>query len=108
VIGVWVFLIWRVGLSKSFNKIILVKLSKNRETFNNIRSALDACKNEEEVMIIGGMSIYAQFLTPSIDKNDLFATEPVPLVDRIWCFFFRGYWIHHVYFCSGFGVFRQL
>ena len=58
--------------------------SKNRETFNNIRSALDACKNEEEVMIIGGMSIYAQFLTPSIDKNDLFATEPVPLVDRLY------------------------
>lgn len=58
--------------------------SKNRETFGSIRLALDACKDEEEVMVIGGMSVYKQFLTPYIDKDDLFATEAVPLVDRLY------------------------
>ena len=58
--------------------------SRNRETFGNIRLALDACKSEKEVFVIGGMSVYEQFLNPHVNENDLFATERVPLVDRLY------------------------
>lgn len=58
--------------------------SKNRETFGSIRLALDACRDEEEVMVIGGMSIYEQFINPYVGDDDLFATETVPLIDRLY------------------------
>ncbi len=64
--------------------------SKNRQTFGSIRLALDECKDEEEVFVIGGMSVYEQFLNPHINKDDLFATEIVPLVDRLYITQIKG------------------
>jgi dihydrofolate reductase len=59
--------------------------SKNRETVGSIEEALDECKNDEEVFIIGGMSIYNQFLNPcQPDKSDLFANEIITLVNRLY------------------------
>ena len=42
------------------------------EIFNDIPSIIDAVKNEEEAFIIGGASIYRQFLTYA---NKLYLTE---------------------------------
>ena len=61
--------------------------SKNRETFNSIRAALDACKFEQEIMVIGGVSIYKQFINAKIDDTptiDMFATESIPIIDRLY------------------------
>ncbi len=71
--------------------------SKNRETFGNIQSALDACKNEDEVFIIGGVSIYEQFLNPSLpDKPDLFKDEV--RVDRLYITQVEGEFTGDAYF----------
>lgn len=73
--------------------------SKNRETFSSIRQALDMYKNEKEVFVIGGMSVYEQFLNPHINKNDLFATAAVPLVvDRLYITQIEGEFEGDTYF----------
>lgn len=61
--------------------------SKNRETFSSIRAALDACKFEQEIMVIGGVSIYNQFINAKIDDTptlDMFATESIPIIDKLY------------------------
>jgi len=61
--------------------------SKNYETYESIRKALDTCKQEDEVMIIGGVSIYNQFLNPKSNNTptpDMFATTDIALIDRLY------------------------
>ncbi len=61
--------------------------SKNRETFGSIRAALDACKFEQEIMVIGGVSIYNQFINAKTDDTptlDMFASESIPIIDRLY------------------------
>lgn len=58
--------------------------SGHYETAKNIRAALDKCRNEDEVFIIGGMSVYNQFINPQVSGADLFATDPIPLIDRLY------------------------
>lgn len=75
--------------------------SKNRETFSSIRAALDACKNEEEVMVIGGMSIYNQFINPKIENTatlDMFAANPIPIIDRLYITEVKGRFEGDAYF----------
>ncbi|SMM99602.1 Dihydrofolate reductase [uncultured Candidatus Thioglobus sp.] len=52
----------------------------------SIKEALHAYKEEEEIFIIGGMSVYEQFMNLTItDKNDLFASEEIILIiDRLY------------------------
>ena len=72
--------------------------SKNRETFGSIKLALDACKDDEEVFVVGGVSVYEQFLNPYINRDDLFATEIVPLVDRLYITQIKGKFGGNAYF----------
>lgn len=81
--------------------IILSRTSNtsiNRETFGSIRAALDACKNEKEVMVIGGMSIYQQFLNPVVSPTDLFSTEKITIVDRLYITQIEGKFTGDAYF----------
>ncbi|CAC9609580.1 Dihydrofolate reductase (EC 1.5.1.3) [uncultured Gammaproteobacteria bacterium] len=86
-------------LSRTSNK------SKNRETYNSIREALDACKQDNEVMIIGGVSIYNQFLNPKIDSTptlDMFEVAnidtDISLVDRLYITQIEGTFDGDAYF----------
>lgn len=81
--------------------IILSRTSNtsiNRETFGSIRAALDACKNEKEVMVIGGMSVYEQFLNPTVSETDLFSTENISIVDRLYITEVEGEFLGDAYF----------
>ncbi len=72
--------------------------SNNREVANSIGKALYMCKNEEEVMIIGGMSVYQQFLTPPKNENDLFGAEDIHLIDRLYITEVGGEFVGDAYF----------
>lgn len=75
--------------------------SKNRETYGSIREALDACEQNSEVMIIGGVSIYSQFLNPKTEKTatfDMFGETNINLVDKIYITQIEGEFKGDAYF----------
>jgi len=63
------------------NNIILSRQKNAKiphcKVIKNIDDVKELCKLEDEVMIIGGMSIYEQFLNPHIENLDL-------LIDRLY------------------------
>jgi dihydrofolate reductase len=63
---------------KKNTKIPHCKVAKN---IDNVR---ELCKLEDEVMIIGGESIYEQFLNPSLENSNLFKNESILLIDRLY------------------------
>lgn len=84
--------------------IILSRTSNssiNYETHGSIGEVLDTCKQDEEVMIIGGVSIYNQFLNPKIDNTptlDMFEATDIVLIDRLYITQIEGTYDGDAYF----------
>jgi dihydrofolate reductase len=75
--------------------------SENRKTVDSIGEALDICKNDDEVMIIGGVSIYNQFLNPKVDNTstlDMFETTNINIINRIYITQIEGTFDGDAYF----------
>lgn len=66
----------------------------------SIEDALYKYNGEDEIFIIGGMSVYEQFMSPTItDKNDLFASEAIiPIIDRLYITQIEGEFKGDAYF----------
>lgn len=72
----------------------------NCKIAKSIEDALYNYKQEEEVFIIGGMSIYEQFMNPKItNQDDLFPSEEIiPIVDRLYITQIEGEFEGDAYF----------